>query len=319
LVLEGHPLPAHCRKPKQNRIPAGSIVGTVGIDLGPSTIAVVGDEMASLERFCPELTDNQPKIRRLQRKMDRSKRRSNPNNYKKDGQIKPGRKTWTFSKTYLKDRATLADLKHREKAHRKNLHGRKVNSLLQLGNVVKFEKLSYKAWQKRFGKSVGKNAPGLFISTLKRKAASAGVSVVEVNPVATYLSSRCVCGLRQKKRLSERTHRCSRCGIEMQRDLFSAFLVKHVNSKNQLHAEVEQFYEGAKRLLGCAWNTAKTANRRSVNASVVSKARRQSGLSRKVRRSVKNMDVVTSSNAGESHKEADASLSKPPAFRRGVV
>jgi hypothetical protein len=31
------------------------------------------------------------------------------------------------------------------------------------------------------------------------------------------------------------------------------------------------------------------------------------------------MDVVTSSNAGESHKEADASLSKPPPFRAGVV
>jgi len=332
LVLEGHPLPVHCRKPKQNRVPAGSVVGTIGIDLGPSTIAVVGDEVASLEGFCPELANNQPKIRRLQRKMDRSKRRSNPNNYKEDGQIKSGRKVWTFSKTYLKDKAMLADLKRREKAHRKNLHGRKVNELLQFGNCIKLEKLSYKAWQKRFGKSVGKNAPGLFVSTLKRKAASAGVLVVEVNPVATYLSSRCVCGLRQKKHLSERTHRCGQCGIEMQRDLFSAFLVKHVDGKNKLHADVEQLYLGAKRLLGCAWNTAKTANRRSVNASVVSKARRQSGSSRKVRRTAKNMDVVMSvaspdgaflvpmsSNASESHKEADASLSKPPAFRPGVV
>jgi putative transposase len=328
LVLEGQPLAAHLRKidkpNKLPRIPHCSVNGVVGLDLGPSTIAVVAEQAAFLEPFCGELKDQRAQIRRVQRRMDRSKRQSNSNNYEQNGRIKSGSRQWVFSKNYLKDRAYLADLQRREQAYRKNLHGKKINEILRLGNSFKFEKLSYKAWQKRFGKSVGRNAPGYFVQELKRKAVSAGGSILEVSPVQTYLSSRCVCGLRQKKKLSERTHRCSQCGTTMQRDLFSAFLAQHVDSDNLLHADVEKLYSGAKWLLGCAWEQAKaaqarkvpylrqeTASSRSMSGSAASKMQRQSGSSQKVRRTAKNMDVVAGSNASESHKEADASLSKP--------
>jgi putative transposase len=348
LVLEGQPLAVHLRKlakpnqppriplswrengTQQGPAPHCSVTGVVGLDLGPSTIAVVAEQTAFLEPFCGELKDHRAQIRRIQRRMDRSKRQSNPNNYDqsgaadrpegaamsktgpkgavlapRSGQSKVGPRQWVFSKNYLKDRAYLADLKRREQAYRKNLHGKKINEILRLGNSFKFEKLSYKAWQKRFGKSVGRNAPG---------------SILEVSPVQTYLSSRCVCGLRQKKKLSERTHRCSQCGTTMQRDLFSAFLAQHVDSDNLLHADVEKLYSGAKRLLVAAWKQAKTtANVRPMGVGEVCTAPLQSGSPRKVSRAAKNMDVVAGSNASESHKEADASLSKPPGFIRGVV
>jgi len=49
-------------------------------------------------------------------------------------------------------------------------HGRLCNRVLSMGNIIKTEKISYRAWQRSFGRSVAKRAPGLFISLLRRKA-----------------------------------------------------------------------------------------------------------------------------------------------------
>ncbi|MBC5851267.1 hypothetical protein [Vibrio metschnikovii] len=51
-------------------------------------------------------------------------------------------------------------------ARRKQEHDRLANDIIALGNIVMMETLSYKAWQKRFGRSVGAFAPGQFVSTL---------------------------------------------------------------------------------------------------------------------------------------------------------
>jgi transposase len=51
----------------------------VGLDIGPSTIAVVGDGSASLVKFCDNVIQPWTETRRLQRKMDRSKRATNLN------------------------------------------------------------------------------------------------------------------------------------------------------------------------------------------------------------------------------------------------
>ena len=64
--------------------------------------------------------------------------------------------------------ATLAELSRREAAHRRTEHGRLCNRVLALGNIVKTEKISYRAWQRSFGRSVAKRAPGLFVSLLRR-------------------------------------------------------------------------------------------------------------------------------------------------------
>jgi hypothetical protein len=57
-------------------------------------------------------------------------------------------------------------------AHRKSLHGWLVHEIVQAGNTIITEKLSYKAWQKQYGKSVGTHAPGMFMEQLKRTRAS---------------------------------------------------------------------------------------------------------------------------------------------------
>ncbi len=219
LVCEGMPF----RKPK-NLLG----VGEVGIDIGPSTIAVVADNMASLQQFAAQLEHSARQIRKLQRRMDRSRRANNQDNYNSNKTVKKGSKKWNNSKTYLKVRNSKANLERNLAAHRKSLHGELVNSILLQGNVFKLEKLSYKAFQKRYGKSVGRRAPGMFVAHLKRKAENAGGRVVEFPTYNTKLSQTCQCGRVKKKKLSQRVHECS-CGVVAQRDLYSAFLAKYID------------------------------------------------------------------------------------------
>jgi transposase len=201
--------------------------GDVGLDIGPSTIAIVGDSTEQLKEFAASLEFDAARIRRFQRRMDRSRRATNPGNYNPNGTLKKGKKKWNRSKSYIKIGILKSNLERKLAAHRKSLHGELVNEILRNGNVIKLEKLSYKAFQKLFGKSVGKRAPGMFVSHLKSKAERAGGQVVEIPTYSTKLSQTCQCGQVKKKKLHERVHSCE-CGIVAQRDLYSAFLAKHI-------------------------------------------------------------------------------------------
>jgi hypothetical protein len=146
LVCEGKPF----IKPK-NQI--GS--GVVGLDIRPSTIAIVSEAEAKLDLFAPELKSVEKQIRRWQRRMERSRRANNPDNYnphfidvkgkKKKGTVKKGCKKWNDSKTYRATRSAKANQERKLAAHRKSLHARLVHELLRLGNTIKLEKISDKA------------------------------------------------------------------------------------------------------------------------------------------------------------------------------
>jgi hypothetical protein len=150
----------------------------IGADLGPSTIALVprvGE--ASLSAFCSELAPDEQGIRRLQRKMDRQRRAGNPDHYDEQGRIKKdGKKRlhWKTSKGYEQTRRRKAAKERKLAAHRKSLQGQKVHAIVKQGHTVILEKISYKAWQKRYGRSVGLRAPGMFVAFLKRTGASYG-------------------------------------------------------------------------------------------------------------------------------------------------
>jgi hypothetical protein len=55
--------------------------GVVGLDIGPSTIAVVSTEDAALEGFCPSVIERWKDNRRILRAMDRSRRATKPGNF----------------------------------------------------------------------------------------------------------------------------------------------------------------------------------------------------------------------------------------------
>jgi hypothetical protein len=241
LILEGKPL----QKKKHT-------VGTdvVGLDVGPSTIAIVPQEgEARLVPFCEELKPDAHAKRRLQRKLDRQRRANNPQNYDEKGRIKKHSKrrlTWKNSNGYLATRRHLAHKERKLAAHRKSLHGRLVHQIIHIGNTIRTEKLSYKAWQKQYGKSVGRNAPGMFIDHLRRTVASTGGTLTEFPTRSTKLSQYCHgCQNYVKKPLSERWHRCA-CGIgPVQRDLYSAFLAAHLEPANTIPSIAHDEWEGA--------------------------------------------------------------------------
>ncbi|MBC8234760.1 transposase [bacterium] len=221
---------------------------TVGLDIGPSTIAYVSNNNVHLEQFCNELKNKQKEIRRLQRKLERQRRANNPQNYNFDGTIKQGKKTWHESTRYKKTKRKLAELQRKLAAHRKTLHGNLANRILRQGKHIKTEKLSYRAFQKNFGKSVKNRAPGMFMEILRRKAENAGGSVDEFSTKTTKLSQYChKCGKYTKKPLSQRVHTC--CNLNIQRDIYSAFLAVSVVENQMDTADVKQRWRSMEAIL----------------------------------------------------------------------
>ena len=226
LALEGVP------HRKQKHAVGNDIIGA---DLGPSTIALVpraGE--ASLAVFCEELAPDAQAIRRLQRRMDRQRRAANPEHYDERGRIKKqGKKRlrWKTSKSYERTRRRKATRERKLAAHRKSLHGHHVHAIVAVGNTVILEKISYKAWQKQYGKSVGLRAPGMFVEMLRRTVASTGGTLLEVPTRRAKLSQFCHgCGGVVKKPLSQRWHHCP-CGVgPVQRDLYAAFLASTLSA-----------------------------------------------------------------------------------------
>jgi hypothetical protein len=243
LILKGKPY----QKPKHT-------VGTevVGLDVGPSTIAIVPQQgEAQLLPFCEELRPDARAKRRLQRKLDRQRRANNPQNYDEKGRIKKRgrgkrRLTWKTSRGYIATRRRLAAKERKLSAHRKSLHGRLVHQIIRRGNTIRTEKLSYKAWQKQYGKSVRRNAPGMFLEQLRRTVASTGGILSEFPTHSTKLSQYCHrCRSYVKKPLSQRWHSCA-CGIgPVQRDLYSAWLAAHLEYPNTTPSIAQDSWEGA--------------------------------------------------------------------------
>lgn len=197
----------------------------VGIDPGPSQIAYFHEHYADIVKVAPHVDLQEREIRRLQRKIDRSRRANNPDNYEDDGQIKKGPLKWHISHRMKKLTAVLAEHYRCLAATRKRDHGELVNRLLQIGGTIKIEKNSYRSYQRNFGKSTTRSGMGMFVDHLKRKAASAGAKVVELNAYELKMSQYDPqTDAYRKKPLKERWHRWGNSDILVQRDIMSAFL-----------------------------------------------------------------------------------------------
>jgi len=222
----------------------------VGLDVGPSTIAVVGYEAVGLEQFAPGVVQPWKAQKRLQRILDRSRRATSPDNYNKNGTAKKGRRTWVKSKHYLDLQRQIAEVERQLAATRKKEHGALANKILGLGNLIQTEALSYKAFQKNYGRSVKVRAPGMFIERLSRKAESAGGKLVELNTRRLRMSQYDhVSGTYAKKPLSQRWHRIGGDNVIVQRDCYSAFLAKHATEDGHSSSRLEEGWAVAEPLL----------------------------------------------------------------------
>jgi|SRR2546421_938369 len=232
---------------------------TIGLDLGPASIAIVPREAeARLDLLCAELRPDEQAIRRLQRQMDRQRRAANPEHYDEQGRVKKrgkGAARWKQSRGYQATRRRKASRERRLSAHRKSLHGRLVHQIVSVGNTILTEKISYQGWQKQYGRSVGLRAPGMLIAHLRRTVASTGGTLIEVPTRSTKLSQYCHgCGQMVRKPLSQRWHQCP-CGIgPVQRDLYSAFLAAYLDPAEPIPSCAQYVvpWEGAEARLRAA-------------------------------------------------------------------
>lgn len=242
LVMEGvPPVKAHHRAPE----------GVAGLDLGPSTIAVVSEHEATLEAFSPTVTQPWKELRRIERALDRSPRATNPRHFNLNGTVKKGRKTWTRSRRYQRLAEKRRERERRLASERKRSHGALANRVLAQGKTVKAEKLSYRAFQRRFGRSVKVRAPGSFMAILQRKVQAAGGCFVDINPNATRLSQfDHTTGQYVKKPLSQRLHVFGD-GVTapVQRDLYSAFLASCCDAETLDVRQVQRAWPDAEPLL----------------------------------------------------------------------
>jgi hypothetical protein len=240
--------------------------GLVGLDLNVSNIAFVADNHAGLLPFAENVPTFQKEITQLQRKMQRSQRVANPDNYEPDFQAKKGRKTvtkkgkvkkgkyeWKKSKNYQKIAWKKRELERKKSAYAKSQNRKVVNEILRHGNVIKAEKVSVKAWQKRYGKAISAKSPGFVQSELQRKAESANGQFITFSTSYTALSQTHLNGERIKKSLSERIHIDVTGKAVMQRDLFSAYLSRFVNEDQLLWESAASQYSGAEPSLVDAW------------------------------------------------------------------
>ncbi len=206
--------------------------GTVSADVGPSIMSVVVadaqhnpvPEAIGHRVLAGGTRDIQAELRRLQRHLDRQHRAGSPQCFDEMGQHKKTCVWWkNRSKAAQQTLVQIAELHRRIEATRSTSHGKLVNELLAYGVNVRAETLNYATWQEMYPRSVRDRAVGEAMALLFHKAENAGGKAYRYATRTTALSKTCVCGHREKKPLSQRFHRCSNCGREAQRDLFSAF------------------------------------------------------------------------------------------------
>lgn len=237
-------------------------IGVMGIDPGVSTIATVSDTVCILEELAPDADVYEKQIYKLERHMEVSRRISNPDNFNPDGTVKKRKdcKPWVFSNSYKAARRKLKTLYRKKSAYILHSHRNLCNRLLKNADSFIVEKMDYAALakrssktkrqnkptdviqkdgtvktvnkfkrKKRFGRSINRRSPSRFLSELKRKAESSGGAYAEVNTQTfkasqyNHVTDECV-----KVPLSQRFKLIGNDNV--QRDLYSAFLIKNADN-----------------------------------------------------------------------------------------
>jgi len=221
--------------------------GIVGLDIGTQSIGICSSTEVKLLELAPEAQNIKKQKRVLQRKMDRSRRSTNPSKYNQDGTINVKDKSrWIKSKHYIETQMELKELQRKQREIRKQSHNKLANHILTLGNDIKVETMSYKGLQaraknttiskktgkfnkkKRFGKSLANKAPAMFLTILdnKLKWIDLGLKKIDTWKVKAsqynHIEDRYI-----KKELDVRWNDFG--DYKIQRDLYSSFLIMNVN------------------------------------------------------------------------------------------
>lgn len=220
--------------------------GNVGIDIGTQTVAISSADSVKILELADKIDKNHTKKKILQRKMDRSRRYTNSQNYNEDGTIKKPPKgqrfSWYKSKKYIQLAGKVRELERKNADIRKYQHTCLANWILSLGDTVYVEQMNFSGLQrraketkidkngkyakkKRYGKSLANKAPSMFLTILESKLNQYGGQLNKINTYEFKASQYDhTDDTFTKHNRSERWHILSN-GDKNQRDLYSAFLI----------------------------------------------------------------------------------------------
>jgi len=249
LVLEGIP-PMKVNK-ETGEVNLYITDGNVGIDIGTQTVAYCSNSEVKLLELAPDVENIEKQKRVLQRKLDRSRRATNPNKFNENGTIiKGNRDKWIKSNHYIEIQTELKCLQQKQSDLRKQSHNRLTNHILKLGDKFYVEKMNYSGLQKRskkttknkngkfnkkkrFGKSLANKAPAMIIEIINRKLKYFDTEIKKINTYTVKASQyNHIDDTYTKKDLSERWNvfNIDDENVNIQRDLYSSFLIMNVTN-----------------------------------------------------------------------------------------
>ena len=247
--------------------------GVTGIDPGVSTVAYVSKDSCELVDLVPkDFARKERLIQNLSRKIERSRRVNNPEAYNKNGTIKKDVRFKPLSKRAKRLAIRRQTAYRKLTEERRKIQGKLVNNIVSQSSVIKIEDLDVKSLQKRkretrinpktgrpfskkrYGKAVFKAAPGYFKTLLLQRANSTGCKVDIISTKKTKPSQyNHITGEFNKKELKIRIYNLTDEITDVQRDLYSAFLIAHIENdeylKEQLEENFENFYKNMKEQL----------------------------------------------------------------------
>ncbi|MBW6471374.1 MAG: transposase, partial [Methanosarcinaceae archaeon] len=206
---------------EMDNIPCTEMTGkSIGIDVGlKSLITLSNGQQIEPPQF---LRQSENKLARQQRNLSRKKKGSNNRNKQR---IK-------VAKLHLNIRNQRLDFAHKLSRELVNAYDRIIFEKLQIQNMVKNHHLA---------KSISDAGWNQLIQFTKHKAEHAGKVVELVDPKNTTQNCSS-CGNKVPKSLSVRTHKCSYCGLEMDRDVNAAInILQKVGQEMPELTPVEMF------------------------------------------------------------------------------
>ena len=143
------------------------------------------------------------------------------------------------SKNRNKSRIKIAGIYEKITNQRKDFLHKESRKLANLSNNIAVEKLSISNMVKNkyLSKSIADASWQRFIQMLSYKVEETGGKLIEVNAKGT--SQYCICGNKVEKTLAVRIHRCTKCNIEIDRDVMSAMIIKQLAIKGTTAGSAE--------------------------------------------------------------------------------
>ena len=235
--------------PPSKRRTLGSGNHPIGLDLGPSSVAVcqAGTDQAMIEALPTGGNEREEfRIVQSQKKASRSLRLTNKDCLNEEGAWIKGARP-VKSRACLRHLTKVADLKRKRAIRRKEQTNALANKIVAMGTVIITEDHSIKAWttrakqstinkkngricrKSRFGKSVASHAPGALRQEIDRRIKAQSTTGLLNAATQKVKASQLQhdTGTYVKKSLNVRWFAIA--GTTVQRDLYSAFLLAHVD------------------------------------------------------------------------------------------